>query len=150
MKRLPTVPSVPVSAPSDWYGRGLRFECTRCGACCRGAPGYVFTTPAEARAIARRIGLSFEAFGARFLRRVGTRLSLLERRNGDCVFWSEDRGCTVYEARPAQCRTYPFWPEALRDRKAWRGEASRCPGIGQGEFFSRERVEAIVAGEGST
>ena len=25
-----------------WYRDGLRFACTRCGACCTGAPGYVW------------------------------------------------------------------------------------------------------------
>ena len=28
----------------EWYRDGLRFECTRCGACCTGAPGYVWVT----------------------------------------------------------------------------------------------------------
>ena len=25
-----------------WYSEGLRFECTQCGACCSGEPGYVW------------------------------------------------------------------------------------------------------------
>ena len=27
--------------------RGLRFECTQCGDCCTGAPGYVWVNKAE-------------------------------------------------------------------------------------------------------
>ena len=31
-----------------WYRDGLRFECTRCGHCCTGAPGYVWVDAAPA------------------------------------------------------------------------------------------------------
>ncbi len=30
-----------------FYGRGLRFECTRCSRCCRHNPGYVFLSPVD-------------------------------------------------------------------------------------------------------
>jgi Fe-S-cluster containining protein len=33
-------------------------------------------------------------------------LSLVEKSNFDCIFW--DQGCTIYQARPDQCRSYPF------------------------------------------
>ena len=32
---------------SPWYQDGLAFSCTRCGACCTGAPGYVWVSPEE-------------------------------------------------------------------------------------------------------
>lgn len=143
MKRLPL-----------WVERegGLSFACTRCGACCTGEPGYVWVAAAEIRALAARVGLAPDEFGRRYLRRVGDRISLLEKRNGDCVFWEPGRGCTVYEARPAQCRTYPFWPETIRTRAAWRAERGRCPGIeavGAREYRAAE-VLRLVSGAGET
>jgi Fe-S-cluster containining protein len=71
----------------------------------------------------------------------GDQLSLRERANYDCVFWKD--GCSVYEARPLQCRTYPFWPSLLESRRAW--DAMGCPGMGKGELHSREEIERAMA-----
>jgi len=35
-----------------WYKPGLRFKCTECGACCTGAPGYVWISEKEIKAVA--------------------------------------------------------------------------------------------------
>ena len=56
---------------------------------------------------------------------------LLKQRtgtSGDCIFL-EDNLCTLHEARPLQCRTYPWWPELLPDQ-AWREERDLvCEGM---------------------
>ena len=91
---------------SPWYREGLSFECTRCGDCCRG-PGYVWVNREEIANLASFLELTPEAFGRRYLRRVERRLSLIDNDDGDCIFW--ENGCTVYSARPTQCRTFPFW-----------------------------------------
>jgi Fe-S-cluster containining protein len=73
-----------------------------------------------------------------------SRLSLREKPNFDCIFWDADRrdgGCTVYAARPLQCRSYPFWSANLADESSWAAEAGRCPGIGLGQLHSRRRIE---------
>ncbi|MBI2570234.1 MAG: YkgJ family cysteine cluster protein [Candidatus Schekmanbacteria bacterium] len=137
--------SIPPSSQADsWYLSGLCFTCTRCGNCCRGGAGYVFVDRVALKRIARRLGLSTSDFGRRFLRRVGDRLSLLEKANGDCIFW--DGGCTIYEARPLQCRTYPFWSGNLQSPELWTMTAAECPGIGQGERFSYAAIELVRTG----
>ncbi|MEQ8765656.1 MAG: YkgJ family cysteine cluster protein [Planctomycetota bacterium] len=115
-----------------WWGEGLAFECTRCGHCCTGAPGFVWVDTKEIRKLAARVGTDPETFGRRYLRRVGDRISLIERTNGDCIFYRDGEGCTVYEDRPLQCRTYPYWPEVVRSRADWESEGRRCPGIDKG------------------
>jgi hypothetical protein len=64
-----------------------------------------------------------------------------------CPFLS-GAACTVYEARPRQCRTFPFWPETLRSRAAWRGLSRFCPGIDRGPRHDlltiRERLAAPI------
>lgn len=129
---------------TEWYRDGLRFRCSGCGHCCTGAPGYVWVRLTEVERLAAHLGLSIDAFGKRYLRRVGRRLSLVERPNGDCVFF--DRGCQVYSARPEQCRSYPFWPEHIASREAWEAEAGECPGIGEGRLYSVEEIESIRDG----
>src|ERR1700679_3518547 len=93
----------------SWFKDGLRFKCTQCGNCCTGAPGFVWVNQEEIQALAKRFSTSEEAFEKQFVRRVGSRMSLVEYPNGDCVFFdNEARRCTVYEDRPRQCRTWPF------------------------------------------
>jgi len=128
-----------------WYREGLAFTCTRCGACCTGAPGYVWVDSDEIAALAAHRGESVEEFGRRFLRRVGDRISLIERPGGDCVFWDKGAGCTVYAARPVQCRTWPFWPENIESPEAWDHVTGVCPGSGRGRLFSVEEIRATAA-----
>jgi Fe-S-cluster containining protein len=83
-----------------WYSSGLKFACTGCGNCCTGAPGYVWIGEAEALRLAEHLALPFDEFARRYLRFAKGRISLVEKRNGDCVFWSATAGCEVYESRP--------------------------------------------------
>ena len=84
----------------------------------------------------------------RYLRLVDGSLSLLEKPNHDCVFWSD--GCTVYEARPGQCRTYPFWSSNLESTDRWAREARDCEGIGQGPTYDLVAIGRLVRGAGGT
>lgn len=127
---------------SPWYRDGLRFECTQCGDCCTGAPGYVWVNAQEIAAMAKRVGLSVADFESRFVRKVGIRRSLIEYDNGDCVFFdNQSRRCQVYEARPRQCRTWPFWDSNLRSPQAWASTCEVCPGSGKGQLYSIEEIE---------
>lgn len=72
-------------------------------------------------------------------------LSLQEKANYDCIFWKN--GCSVYEARPLQCRTFPFWLSMLESSQSWTAasETMGCPGMGKGELHPMEEIEAILA-----
>jgi hypothetical protein len=124
-----------------WYAAGLRFRCRRCGACCTGAPGYVWLQAEEAAAIAARLGIEPEEFLSRHTRRVYGLLSLREDPDGRCVLFESGRGCRAYEARPRQCRTWPFWARNVATRAAWDREAVECPGMGSGDLFGPDEIE---------
>lgn len=128
---------------SYFFDDGLQFECTGCGACCTGEPGQVLVSPTECDALAGHFGLSVEDFVATYCRSPSDGLSLIEMTNGDCVFFANNR-CTVYELRPRQCRTFPFWLKTLRSRENWTEAAKLCPGIGQGRRYAREEILALV------
>ncbi|MFO0956868.1 MAG: YkgJ family cysteine cluster protein [Isosphaeraceae bacterium] len=135
---------MPDANEQPWYRDGLQFACTRCGDCCTGAPGFVWVSAEEIGALAGHLGLTIDEFGRRFLRRVGDRISLIERPNGDCTFWDARRGCTVYPSRPVQCRTWPFWSENLATPQDWEETRSRCPGAGRGDWFGLDEIEAAA------
>jgi Fe-S-cluster containining protein len=125
-----------------WYQDGLRFQCTGCGDCCTGAPGYVWVNQTEIDALAKRLGMSAAEFERQYVRDVGVRRTLKERRNFDCVFLdAETRKCTVYEDRPRQCRTWPFWNSNLKSPEAWNHTCDVCPGSGKGKLYSIELIE---------
>jgi Fe-S-cluster containining protein len=124
-----------------WFRDGLRFQCTQCGDCCTGAPGYVWVNKAEIQALAAKFSMTVEAFEAEYVRDVGARKSLVEYPNGDCVFFdSAARKCTVYDARPRQCRTWPFWKSNLKTPKAWAETCEVCPGSGKGNLVTAEEI----------
>lgn len=118
-----------VSETACWYEEGLHFSCTGCGACCTGSPGYVWVNEDEIQAMADFLKLSIQEFSRKFLRKIGNRFSLVEmRKTYDCIFL-KDRKCQIYEVRPVQCRTFPWWPENLSSPQAWEDAAQSCEGI---------------------
>ena len=138
-----------------WYSNGLRFTCTQCGNCCTGPPGFVWVDNDEAPAIAQFLGVTTEQFLRLYTHDVQGRRSLNEQpaeRGLDCVFLRRDHTgksmCSIYPVRPEQCRTWPFWPDNLRSRRAWEAAARTCPGMnsgikGQGDYYPIEKIRII-------
>ncbi len=131
-----------------FYENGLRFECQRCSACCRHEPGYVFLTKKDLEILAKSLDMDEKRFLEKYCRTIDLggikRISLIEKKNYDCVFWNEE-GCAVYNARPVQCRTYPFWISYLEDENDWNELAESCPGVGKGGIVSLAEIEKRIA-----
>jgi len=132
---------------SEWYADGLRFECTRCGNCCTGPQGHVWMSPRDQESVAHFLGLSHDRFGKRYLRLVGNLMSLVDKPNGDCIFLTEGKRCSIQPVKPRQCLTFPFWPRVTASKQSWEEMAQSCPGMGQGGLYKPEEVEAIQSRE---
>jgi uncharacterized protein len=131
-----------MSDEQPWYRDGLRFTCTECGNCCTGFSGYVWVNKAEMTALAERLGIDFDEFERLYTRKIGIRYSLKEFPNGSCVFFDEEkRNCSVYEDRPRQCRTWPFWNSNLLTPERWAETCQSCPGSGQGQLHQLSDIE---------
>ena len=130
------------------YRNGLRFSCTRCSRCCRHTPGYVFLSARDLERFARALGIDAAEARRRYCRtvRIGgfTRVSLQEKPNLDCILW-DGGGCSVYAARPLQCRSFPFWSSNLSSRESWEEQAAACPGIGTGRLHGPARIKRWLA-----
>jgi hypothetical protein len=86
--------------------------CANCdGNCCIGESGYIWVTNSEIVAIADFLKIDKDIFVSKYLIKVGYKYSLIEKKISDnnyaCIFF--DRGCQIYDVRPKQCRTFPFW-----------------------------------------
>ncbi|GDY13833.1 hypothetical protein LBMAG53_27110 [Planctomycetota bacterium] len=139
---------------SEWFSEtGLRFTCTRCGACCTGAAGFTWISEPELAVLADHLGLDPDTCRRRYTRSVHfpdgrVVLSLNERGNGDCVFFRAGTGCTVYDQRPRQCRTWPFWKRVVATSDSWSQSAAGCPGMNQGRLVAADEVRGIASDDG--
>ncbi len=124
-----------------FYSEGLQFECTGCGACCKLGGGFVYPSLEDVGFAARHLELSVTSFTEKF-----TELhegQYVFKNDGDnCIFYG-DKGCSIYEGRPSQCRTFPFWNANLKSQYRWKIIEEECEGIGQGKLFSQAEIDAI-------
>lgn len=113
-----------------WYKDGLHFKCTECGKCCTGAPGYVWVSEDEMKAMAETLHITVELFKRKYVRQRDNRYALVEKKSegNACVFLNDNK-CMVYKARPMQCRTFPWWKENLNSEESWKLAANYCEGI---------------------
>ncbi|MDR2760152.1 MAG: YkgJ family cysteine cluster protein [Spirochaetaceae bacterium] len=135
-------------AEQPFYSSGLYFSCTRCSACCRYDPGYVFLSKKDVEILAAELKMDYSEFIEVYCRWVPQgggpdRLSLKEKSNYDCVFWKD--GCSVYKGRPLQCRNFPFWYSILASFETWKIAAESCPGIGKGNHHNMDYIESCLA-----
>jgi Fe-S-cluster containining protein len=118
------------------YKKGFDFTfdpsvCKNCpGYCCTGEPGHIWVNKEEIKKIASFLDLSSEEFIKYYLTKIHYRYSLKELKiNGDfqCIFFDDkNKNCLIYEVRPKQCRTFPFW-DYFQDNAE---EAFKeCPGV---------------------
>lgn len=129
-----------------WYAKGLRFECTQCGKCCKnhGEYTYVYLTERELTDIPRFLGLDRDEFLRRYCTKDEGQLWSLRMDTPACPFLGDDNRCGIYPVRPKQCATWPFWEENL-ERKVWEGPVKDCcPGIDRGPLTSAAEVERIA------
>ncbi|HMN42267.1 MAG TPA: YkgJ family cysteine cluster protein [Phycisphaerales bacterium] len=137
--------------PPEWFatpdpergrdGTGLSFSCTMCGNCCSGPAGYIIVSDDEIAALAKRLKVTVAAFTADYTHMSEEGRSLNEKKSAaglDCIFLDREKipgkaVCGVYEDRPIQCRTWPFWPSVIKTRQTWERAKRTCPGIDNGK-----------------
>jgi len=122
-----------------FYASGLKFSCKRCSSCCRYESGFVFLSKKDLEKLASLTKMDNISFINTYCRWVTDNrgkevLSLIEKNNKDCIFW--DSGCMIYNARPLQCVTFPFWESVISSEYNWKIAGTGCPGINSGELHS--------------
>lgn len=118
------------------YKEGFEFSfdenaCKACGGkCCTGESGNIFADKDELERLRAFLGLEEAEFKELYLRKVGVRYSFKEREfegGYACVFFdTKTRGCLIYEFRPKQCRSFPFWEYFKKHKEELKKE---CIGV---------------------
>ncbi|HAR41101.1 MAG TPA: hypothetical protein DCS07_00455, partial [Bdellovibrionales bacterium] len=110
-----------------WWSTGIRFQCQGSGQCClsRKGYGYVYLTSKDQQRLAKHLKLSLSELlqefcnshdGYVYLTPANPKTRSPLKETG-CRFLKKKR-CTIYKARPTQCRTWPFWPDNM-NAKTW-------------------------------
>jgi Fe-S-cluster containining protein len=97
--------------------------------------------------ISQKLKLKREDFIRQYTKQVDDRISLrdLEQDNWNCIMLKNGK-CSIYEDRPLQCRTFPFWPQNICHEDKWEHVKDDCPGIGKGKLFTMDEIEDISDG----
>jgi uncharacterized protein len=111
--------------------REIGFGCLRCGDCCTGPDNSVLAFPKEIRRAMEATGETWQEIaeppdiGEADLQGDFHTLEWRLKKVGDSCKFYTCRGCSIYDARPILCSTYPFYME---------GETlltSECRGLGR-------------------
>lgn len=100
------------------------FVCRRCGACCRVKGGLVRIDMVELEPMAKALGLDVETFIDRWTDLAPDRAGLVlkDAPDGSCALLDEKGLCRIHEAKPRQCRSFPYgWTNP--------GSFETCPGL---------------------
>ncbi|WP_096018262.1 YkgJ family cysteine cluster protein [Campylobacter lanienae] len=108
-------------------------KCDECGGkCCTGESGYIWISEDEIKSLGEYLGYKTELIKEIFLEKFGNRYSIKEKpyKGGfACIFFDEkNKNCSIYEYRPNQCRSFPFWEHFKRNFKELERE---CIGVKQ-------------------
>lgn len=133
-----------------WYKNGLVFSCTGCGGCCTGSPGYVWLTQKDILRLSTHLNMSESAFLQQYCVYAKGRYSLRDiPPDYSCIFLRDKVRCGVYDARPTQCRKFPWWKEVLSSEREWNQTSRYCEGINHpdGKKYSQEEIDQFHADE---
>ena len=97
------------------------FECRRCNECCK-QPGFVYVNEKDLESLCHALSVSEFDFVNQYCDLQDRRQLVLKKSLGEACIFLTDEGCSVYTARPKQCRDFPF---------KWRTERSfdYCEGL---------------------
>ena len=128
------------------YQKGINFKCQGSANCCvsRGSYGFVYLSNIDLKKLARFFSISINTFKFMYCDKTNGFIHLKEKnKNGDCLLL-KDKKCSVYAARPIQCKTWPFWPENMNSKSWNQNVVNFCPGIGKGNLISSNTIEKLL------
>ncbi len=106
--------------------------CESCGGkCCIGESGNIWINKIEIEKLSKHLNLTLDELRVKYLEKRGYKHSFkevqLSKNNYACIFFNLiKKQCSIYEFRPTQCRTFPFWDYFKNNKEEGIKE---CPAI---------------------
>jgi hypothetical protein len=104
------------------------FQCRMCGQCCVGFGG-TYVTARDIECISRYIKTDPNEFVTRYCDMTGAGPVLTQGPDERCIFFDEERQCTIHPVKPRMCRAWPFLQTVVHHPENWDAMASACPGM---------------------
>ena len=147
----------------------VRFECIKCGECCRQKGLIVTVTGRDVARLSSTLGMAapelLRALDFYVLQEIGTApkglqdtpllktesgkayMALRKMDSGDCIFL-KDNQCMIHPIRPFVCRTFPFVFRDVAGVVKWGFSAMKdiCPGIGEGGKATEQELVELGMG----
>ncbi len=129
-----------------WNTQDVHFSCSGCGKCCLNE-GSVWLNVDECADLCFHLDEPIQSVADKYFSDYmpgWAKLKNVQVQSKDegvtrdgCVFLDDEgKKCTIYEARPIQCRTYPWWPRLLLNESAYSNEAVTPDFIAEGRHWS--------------
>ena len=103
------------------------FVCARCGYCCQGET-TVSLDEDDQRRMVEELGMDLGRVRDKYWRVTGN-IVQMKIVDGHCIFYDEDKGCSVHKGRPWRCSEWPLHPSILADKNNFETIRNSCPGI---------------------
>lgn len=150
---------------SSFLENGIEFSCQMCGDCCRGLKeGEVYLFKDDIRRLVQHLKLKgeqgYREFAKKYLKviedsfkwrapeekkaktyKFKTLAFKFAGKDEHCHFL-KDNICTVHQARPFQCRCFPFWKMMVTNKKNLLNYSKKCKGLQilKGHYYSKEEI----------
>ncbi len=108
----------------------IKFECKKCGNCCKNIRGWVYINEIEIDEISKFLKINnFDFIKKYLIQDQGWYILSSPSHNPNCFL--KENTCGIYNVRPKLCREYPFWENILQNRQTFLKETEICEGLKQ-------------------
>ena len=114
----------------------MRFECQKCGECCKNSAIYVTHTDIRRWQSEQRWDIIGKVMYVITEKTMGFVIPETLVDGGVCPFLTKDNKCSIHDTKPRLCKDFPF--NAPADK------LEACKGIGIGKPISRRKIEKIL------
>jgi Fe-S-cluster containining protein len=130
--------SATTTSQDVWWKEGVNFKCTGCGKCCMN-DGEVWLDVDEFHDLCSSLNMTYESALDQYVESIQSNWVKLKSKGSDitpgvtsqCIFLADDgKQCSIYSSRPAQCRSYPYWPRLLSSPSEFNDEGVLPDGMG--------------------
>ena len=104
------------------------FECKMCGKCCYGKGGIVVGNE-EIKRISEFLAMTTDSFISRCCEKRNRKVYIKTGEDDFCLFYDQERMCTIHPVKPDICSLWPFYPSNIKDEYNWDLAKDACPGI---------------------
>ncbi len=105
------------------------FDCKRCGICCSGENGIVVDDIKDLPRLLEYFNCSIEELDRKHAKIHNNKRVLRSGSDKNCLFFLENKGCTIHVARPDICRAWPYFRGNMVDKISFEMAKEDCKGI---------------------